>query len=166
MTQSNPTATPEQDGTPPTTIQPNSTYDLLARDIAYLTSDSLYNPEEVAASYDLTLDEYTALASTPAFKERLAYHTSSIPKEDNGLIRARAKLMASSLLRSTFEIANDTRAKHSDRLKAAAMIAELADIKPKNEQQFSGMVLNVSFGSGTPTTTIVAPEDKEVVEHE
>ena len=36
-------------------------------------------------------------------------------------------------------------------------VFELADVKPKQEQQFSGMVLNVSFGSGTPTTTIVAP---------
>ena len=149
----------------PQPAQPLSKMELLARDIALLTSDQLYTPEEIAQAYGLTEEHYAALKQDPAFKERVAYHTAQIGQDDNGLLRARARLMSSSLLRSLFEIAQDGKAKASDRLKAMSTVFELADVKPKQEQQFSGMVLNVSFGSGTPTTTIVAPEDKGVIEH-
>ena len=143
-----------QPAQPPATL---SKMELLARDIALLTSDQLYTPEEIAQAYGLTTEHYAALSQDAAFKERVAYHTAQIGQDDNGLLRARARLMSSSLLRSLFEIAQDSKSKASDRLKAMSTVFELADVKPKQEQQFSGMVLNVSFGSGTPTTTIVAP---------
>ena len=42
-------------------------------------------------------------------------------------------------------------------------------MKPKQEQQFSGMVLNVSFGSSLPSLSVTAPAvpaDPNVIEHQ
>ena len=147
------------------TIPPDSKMDNLARDLAILTANALYSPEEVAEAYDLTADMLAALRADPTFAERVEFHAKSISTDDNGLIRAQARLMAGSLLRDTFEIATDRQTKTADRLKATAAIMDLADVKPKQEQQFSGMVLNVSFGSGMPQVSI-APDDKGVIEHE
>lgn len=115
--------------------------------------------------YDLTAEMLAALRADPTFAARVEFHAKSISTDDNGLIRAQARLMAGSLLRDTFEMATDRQAKPADRLKATAAIMDLADVKPKQEQQFSGMVLNVSFGSGMPQVSI-APDDKGVIEHE
>lgn len=145
-------------------IKPDSKMDNLARDIAVLTVNHLYNEEEIAQAYELTPELYAALAATPDFQKRVEYHRSQVGDDTTSRVRAQAKLMAGSLLRDAFEMARDRQAKGSDRLKAMAAIVELADVKPKQEQQFSGMVLNVSFGSGMPTVAIAS--DDGVIEHE
>lgn len=145
-------------------IKPDSKMDNLARDIAVLTADHLYSEEEIAQAYELTPELYAALAAAPDFQKRVEYHRGQVGDDMTSRVRAQAKLMAGSLLRDIFEMAKNPQAKYSDRLKAAAAIVELADVKPKQEQQFSGMVLNVSFGSGMPTVTIAS--DDGVIEHE
>lgn len=145
-------------------IKPDSKMDNLTRDIAVLTTDHLYSEEEVAQAYELTPELYAALAANPDFQKRVEYHRRQVGDDTTSRVRAQAKLMAGSLLRDMFEMAKNPQAKYSDRLKAAAAIVELADMKPKQEQQFSGMVLNVSFGSGMPSVAVAA--DKGVIEHE
>ena len=82
------------------------------------------------------------------------------------LLRAQAKLMSESNLRDLFELSRSTKEKTSDKLKAMAAIAEIADIKPRNEQQFSGMVLNVNFGSDMTPPSVAQLTPMEVIEHE
>ena len=74
--------------------------------------------------------------------------------------------MSESTLRDLFEIARSDKDKTSDKLKAIAALAEIADIKPRNEQQFSGMVLNVNFGSGMTPPVVATLTTMEVIEHE
>lgn len=141
-----------------TNILPGSNLDRLAKDIAILTANNLYSVEEVIDSYGITPYEYENLTYTRPFQERLSHHQKEIGTDRNALLRAQAKLMTDANLRSLHEMANDPKTKPSDRLKAAALIMELADAKPKQEQQFSGMVLNVSFGSGTPAVGIISDD--------
>lgn len=141
-------------------IEPNSKYDRLARDLALFTQDEMYTVEEILHFSDIPLSEYAALQHDPAFIAAYERHRKEIGTTEMEILRARARTLAASLLRDTFEMARDPNAKPADRLKAAARLDELGDTKPKNEQQFSGMVLNVSFGSGTPAITA------GVVEHE
>lgn len=139
----------------------------LARDMALLTANRLYSQEEILAAYNLTPAEFTNLQQTEAYQTAFSAHQSTATSTDrNALLRAQAKLMVDANLRSLYDMANDKKQKASDRLKAHALIMELADVKPKQEQQFSGMVLNVSFGSSLPSVSVTAPNDPNVIEHQ
>ena len=140
--------------------------DSLARDLAVLTANRLYSEEEVAAGYDLSPADIRKLLDDPDFSARVSAHRDKIGDGRTDLLRAQAKLMSESTLRDLFEIARSNKDKTSDKLKAIAALAELADIKPRNEQQFSGMVLNVNFGSGMTPPSVAQLTPMEVIEHE
>lgn len=140
--------------------------DSLARDLAVLTANRLYSEEEVAAAYDLSPSDINKLLDDPDFNARVSAHRDRIGDGRTDLLRAQAKLMSESTLRDLFEIARSTKDKTSDKLKAIAALAELADIKPRNEQQFSGMVLNVNFGSDMTPPSVAKLTPMEVIEHE
>lgn len=140
--------------------------DSLARDLAVLTANRLYSEEEVAAAYDLSPSDINKLLDDPDFNARVSAHRGKIGDGRTDLLRAQAKLMSESNLRDLFELSRSTKEKTSDKLKAMAAIAEIADIKPRNEQQFSGMVLNVNFGSDMTPPSVAQPTPMEVIEHE
>ena len=140
--------------------------DSLARDIATLTANRLYSEEEVAAGYDLSPSDIKKLLDDPDFNARVSAHRDKIGDGRTDLLRAQAKLMSESTLRDLFEIARSDKDKTSDKLKAIAALAEIADIKPRNEQQFSGMVLNVNFGSDMTPPSVAQLTPMEVIEHE
>lgn len=140
--------------------------DSLARDLAVLTANRLYSEEEIGAAYDLSPSDIKKLLDDPDFNARVSAHRDKIGDGRTDLIRAQAKLMSESNLRDLFEIARSTKDKTSDKLKAIAALAELADIKPRNEQQFSGMVLNVNFGSDMTPPSVAQLTPMEVIEHE
>lgn len=140
--------------------------DSLARDIAVLTANRLYSEEEIAAGYDLSPAEIHKLLDDPDFNSRVSAYRDKIGDGRTDLIRAQAKLMSDSNLRDLFELTRSAKEKTSDKLKAMAAIAEIADIKPRNEQQFSGMVLNVDFGSGMTPPAVAQLTPVEVIEHE
>ena len=138
----------------------------LARDMALLTANRLYSQEEILAAYNLTPTGFANLQQTDTYQSAFsAYQSTATSSDRNALLRAQAKLMVDANLRSLYDMANDKKQKASDRLKAHALIMELADVKPKQEQQFSGMVLNVSFGSSLPSLSVTAPADPDVIEH-
>lgn len=140
--------------------------DSLARDLAVLTANRLYSEEEVGAAYDLSPSDINKLLADPDFSARVSAHRDRIGDGRTDLLRAQAKLMSESTLRDLFEIARSNNDKTSDKLKAIAALAELADIKPRNEQQFSGMVLNVNFGSDMTPPSVAQLTPMEVIEHE
>lgn len=140
--------------------------DSLARDLAVLTANRLYSEEEIGAAYDLSPSDINKLLDDPDFSSRVSAHRDRIGDGRTDLLRAQAKLMSESTLRDLFEIARSTKDKTSDKLKAIAALAELADIKPRNEQQFSGMVLNVNFGSDMTPPSVAQLTPMEVIEHE
>lgn len=140
--------------------------DSLARDLAVLTANRLYSEEEVAAAYDLSPSDISKLLDDPDFNARVSAHRDKIGDGRTDLLRAQAKLMSESNLRDLFELSRSTKEKTSDKLKAMAAIAEIADIKPRNEQQFSGMVLNVNFGSDMTPPSVAQLTPMEVIEHE
>ena len=140
--------------------------DSLARDLAVLTANRLYSEEEVAAAYDLSPSDISKLLDDPDFNARVSAHRDKIGDGRTDLLRAQAKLMLESNLRDLFELSRSTKEKTSDKLKAMAAIAEIADIKPRNEQQFSGMVLNVNFGSDMTPPSVAQLTHMEVIEHE
>lgn len=140
--------------------------DSLARDLAVLTANRLYSEEEVAAAYDLSQADINKLLDDPDFNARVSAHRDKIGDGRTDLLRAQAKLMSESNLRDLFELSRSTKEKTSDKLKAMAAIAEIADIKPRNEQQFSGMVLNVNFGSDMTPPSVAQLTPMEVIEHE
>lgn len=140
--------------------------DSLARDLAVLTANRLYSEEEVAAAYDLSPSGISKLLDDPDFNARVSAHRDKIGDGRTDLLRAQAKLMSESNLRDLFELSRSTKEKTSDKLKAMAAIAEIADIKPRNEQQFSGMVLNVNFGSDMTPPSVAQLTPMEVIEHE
>lgn len=140
--------------------------DSLARDLAVLTANRLYSEEEIGAAYDLSPSDTKKLLDDPDFSARVSAHRDKIGDGRTDLLRAQAKLMSESTLRDLFEIARSNKDKTSDKLKAIAALAELADIKPRNEQQFSGMVLNVNFGSGMTPPAVAQLTPMEVIEHE
>lgn len=139
--------------------------DSLARDLAVLTANRLYSEEEIGAAYDLSPSDTKKLLDDPDFNARVSAYRDKIGDGRTDLLRAQAKLMSESTLRDLFEIARSTKDKTSDKLKAMAAIAELADIKPRNEQQFSGMVLNVNFGSDMTPPSVAQLTPMEVIEH-
>ena len=140
--------------------------DSLARDLAVLTANRLYSEEEIGAAYDLSPSDIKKLLDDPDFNARVSAHRDKIGDGRTDLLRAQAKLMSESNLRDLFELSRSTKEKTSDKLKAMAAIAEIADIKPRNEQQFSGMVLNVNFGSDMTPPSVAQPTPMEVIEHE
>lgn len=140
--------------------------DSLARDLAVLTANRLYSEEEIGAGYDLSPSDIKKLLDDPDFNARVSAHRDRIGDGRTDLLRAQAKLMSESTLRDLFEIARSDKDKTSDKLKAIAALAEIADIKPRNEQQFSGMVLNVNFGSGMTPPSVATLTPMEVIEHE
>lgn len=140
--------------------------DSLARDLAVLTANRLYSEEEIGAGYDLSPSDIKKLLDDPDFNARVSAHRDKIGDGRTDLLRAQAKLMSESTLRDLFEIARSDKDKTSDKLKAIAALAEIADIKPRNEQQFSGMVLNVNFGSGMTPPAVAKLTTMEVIEHE
>lgn len=140
--------------------------DSLARDLAVLTANRLYSEEEIGAAYDLSPSDIKKLLDDPDFSARVSAHRDRIGDGRTDLLRAQAKLMSESTLRDLFEIARSTKDKTSDKLKAIAALADLADIKPRNEQQFSGMVLNVNFGSDMTPPSVAQLTPMEVIEHE
>lgn len=140
--------------------------DSLARDIAVLTANRLYSEEEIAAGYDLSPAEIHKLLDDPDFISRVSAHRDRIGDGRTDLLRAQAKLMFESIPRDLLEIARSPKDKTSDKLKAIAALAEIADVKPRNEQQFSGMVLNVNFGSGMTPPAVAQLTPMEVIEHE
>ena len=140
--------------------------DSLARDLAVLTANRLYSEEEVAAAYDLPPSDIGKLLDDPDFNARVSAHRDKIGDGRTDLLRAQAKLMSESNLRDLFELSRSTKEKTSDKLKAMAAIAEIADIKPRNEQQFGGMVLNVNFGSDMTPPSVAQLTPMEVIEHE
>lgn len=140
--------------------------DSLARDLAVLTANRLYSEEEIGAGYDLSPSDIRKLLDDPDFNARVSAHRDRIGDGRTDLLRAQAKLMSESTLRDLFEIARSDKDKTSDKLKAIAALAEIADIKPRNEQQFSGMVLNVNFGSGMTPPAVATITPMEVIEHE
>lgn len=140
--------------------------DSLARDIATLTANRLYSEEEIGAAYDLSPSDIKKLLDDPDFNARVSAHRDKIGDGRTDLLRAQAKLMSESNLRDLFELSRSTKEKTSDKLKAMAAIAEIADIKPRNEQQFSGMVLNVNFGSDMTPPSVAQLTPMEVIEHE
>lgn len=140
--------------------------DSLARDLAVLTANRLYSEEEIGAAYDLSPSDIKKLLADPDFSSRVSAHRDKIGDGRTDLLRAQAKLMSESNLRDLFELSRSTKEKTSDKLKAMAAIAEIADIKPRNEQQFSGMVLNVNFGSDMTPPSVAQLTPMEVIEHE
>ena len=140
--------------------------DALARDLAVLTANRLYSEEEIGAAYDLSPSDINKLLDDPDFNARVSAHRDKIGDGRTDLLRAQAKLMSESNLRDLFELSRSTKEKTSDKLKAMAAIAEIADIKPRNEQQFSGMVLNVNFGSDMTPPSVAQLTPMEVIEHE
>lgn len=140
--------------------------DSLARDLAVLTANRLYSEDEIGAAYDLSPSDINKLLDDPDFNARVSAHRDKIGDGRTDLIRAQAKLMSESNLRDLFELSRSTKEKTSDKLKAMAAIAEIADIKPRNEQQFSGMVLNVNFGSDMTPPSVAQLTPMEVIEHE
>lgn len=140
--------------------------DSLARDLAVLTANRLYSEEEIGAAYDLSPSDINKLLADPDFNARVSAHRDRIGDGRTDLLRAQAKLMSESNLRDLFELSRSTKEKTSDKLKAMAAIAEIADIKPRNEQQFSGMVLNVNFGSDMTPPSVAQLTPMEVIEHE
>ena len=140
--------------------------DSLARDLAVLTANRLYSEEEVAAAYDLSPSDISKLLDDPDFNARVSAHRDKIGDGRTDLLRAQAKLMSESNLRDLFELSRSAKEKTSDKLKAMAAIAEIADIKSRNEQQFSGMVLNVNFGSDMTPPSVAQLTPMEVIEHE
>lgn len=140
--------------------------DSLARDLAVLTANRLYSEEEIGAAYDLSPSDINKLLDDPDFNARVSAHRDKIGDGRTDLIRAQAKLMSESNLRDLFELSRSTKEKTSDKLKAMAAIAEIADIKPRNEQQFSGMVLNVNFGSDMTPPSVAQLTPMDVIEHE
>ncbi|MBF1762577.1 MAG: hypothetical protein HXP18_01385 [Veillonella sp.] len=140
--------------------------DSLARDLAVLTANRLYSEEEIGAAYDLSPSDINKLLDDPDFNARVSAHRDKIGDGRTDLLRAQAKLMSESNLRDLFELSRSTKEKTSDKLKAMAAIAEIADIKPRNEQQFSGMVLNVNFGSDMTPPSVAQLTPMEVIEHE
>lgn len=140
--------------------------DSLARDLAVLTANRLYSEEEIGAAYDLSPSDIKKLLDDPDFNARVSAHRDRIGDGRTDLLRAQAKLMSESNLRDLFELSRSTKEKTSDKLKAMAAIAEIADIKPRNEQQFSGMVLNVNFGSDMTPPSVAQLTPMEVIEHE
>lgn len=140
--------------------------DSLARDLAVLTANRLYSEEEIGAAYDLSPSDIKKLLDAPDFNARVSAHRDKIGDGRTDLLRAQAKLMSESNLRDLFELSRSTKEKTSDKLKAMAAIAEIADIKPRNEQQFSGMVLNVNFGSDMTPPSVAQLTPMEVIEHE
>lgn len=140
--------------------------DSLARDLAVLTANRLYSEEEIGAAYDLSPSDINKLLDDPDFNARVSAHRDKIGDGRTDLLRAQAKLMSESNLRDLFELSRSTKEKTSDKLKAMAAIAEIADIKPRNEQQFSGMVLNVNFGSDMTPPSVAQLTPMEVLEHE
>lgn len=140
--------------------------DSLARDLAVLTANRLYSEEEIGAAYDLSPSDINKLLDDPDFNARVSAHRDKIGDGRTDLLRAQAKLMLESNLRDLFELSRSTKEKTSDKLKAMAAIAEIADIKPRNEQQFSGMVLNVNFGSDMTPPSVAQLTPMEVIEHE
>lgn len=140
--------------------------DSLARDLAVLTANRLYSEEEIGAAYDLSPSDINNLLDDPDFNARVSAHRDKIGDGRTDLLRAQAKLMSESNLRDLFELSRSTKEKTSDKLKAMAAIAEIADIKPRNEQQFSGMVLNVNFGSDMTPPSVAQLTPMEVIEHE
>ncbi len=140
--------------------------DSLARDIATLTANRLYSEEEIGAAYDLSPSDINKLLDDPDFSARVYAHRDKIGDGRTDLLRAQAKLMSESNLRDLFELSRSAKEKTSDKLKAMAAIAEIADIKPRNEQQFSGMVLNVNFGSDMTPPSVAQLTPMEVIEHE
>nr|DAN56963.1 MAG TPA: hypothetical protein [Caudoviricetes sp.] len=140
--------------------------DSLARDLAVLTANRLYSEEEIGAAYDLSPSDIKKLLDDPDFNARVSAHRDKIGDGRTDLLRAQAKLMSESNLRDLFELSRSTKEKTSDKLKAMAAIAEIADIKPRNEQQFSGMVLNVNFGSDMTPPSVAQLTPMEVIEHE
>lgn len=140
--------------------------DSLARDLAVLTANRLYSEEEIGAAYDLSPSDINKLLADSDFNARVSAHRDKIGDGRTDLLRAQAKLMSESNLRDLFELSRSTKEKTSDKLKAMAAIAEIADIKPRNEQQFSGMVLNVNFGSDMTPPSVAQLTPMEVIEHE
>lgn len=140
--------------------------DPLARDLAVLTANRLYSEEEIGAAYGLTRADIIKLLDDPDFSARVSAYRDKIGDGRTDLLRAQAKLMSESNLRDLFEITRSDKEKTSDKLKAMAALAEIADIKPRNEQQFSGMVLNVNFGSGMTPPSVAQLTPMEVIEHE
>lgn len=140
--------------------------DSLARDLAVLTANRLYSEEEIGAAYDLSPSDTKKLLDDPDFNARVSAHRDKIGDGRTDLLRAQAKLMSESNLRDLFELSRSTKEKTSDKLKAMAAIAEIADIKPRNEQQFGGMVLNVNFGSDMTPPAVARLTPMEVIEHE
>lgn len=140
--------------------------DSLARDLAVLTANRLYSEEEIGAAYDLSPSDINKLLDDPDFNARVSAHRDKIGDGRTDLLRAQAKLMSESNLRDLFELSRSTKEKTSDKLKAMAAIAEIADIKPRNEQQVSGMVLNVNFGSDMTPPSVAQLTPMEVIEHE
>lgn len=137
-------------------INENDNLYYLARDIAVLTANQLYSVEEICQAYKISAEQYAQLQQEAAFQERVAQHKNKIGNDRASLIRAQAKLMSESHLRTLQEIASDPTSKPGDKLKAIQTLNELADVKPKNSDGVSGLVLNVSFGSGFPALTVAA----------
>lgn len=135
--------------------------DNIAQAVAVFTPNGAYTKDEIFTTYGLDEVERLRLEADDYYIERIAFHTKEIGTDKDALIHAQARLMATSLLRPLFEMANDTEAKPSDRAKAMAMLFDLAGVAPTKEDRFDGVVLQVNFGEGL--TTRIAPE---IIEHE
>lgn len=129
-----------------------SPVDNLIRDLVVFTVNDAFSEAEILTPYGFTFDDLYAMRQHPQFQQRWSHHKREMGDDRTAVIRAQAKLLTEASLRTLFETINNPDEKTGDKLKAFALLSEMADMKPRNDPAAlnSGVVVNLSFGSMTP----------------
>ena len=99
--------------------------------------------EDILSRYSLTLDEYYALSSTPAFRRELALAVRDV-RENGVTFAAKARVQAELYLEVLENIVYDTSTPASTRLEAIRSAVKWGRLEPKDDKA----------GDSGPTTQV------------
>ena len=120
----------------------------LARDLAVFAADPGRLPQ-ILSYYGLTEAQLEEKLANKEFQVKVAAIRKDLAKDVNGMIRVRARMMLDAQIESIHEVA--LHGEHKDRISAVKLMAELADAKPKKEQEERPLAVpgtNIIFNFG------------------
>lgn len=108
----------------------------------------LNTPRNICEGYDVTREDFEALAENPIFKAQFN-HFVEMRTEPDGMFRLQATLFSTKALDEQYKMMINTEAPWAIRLKASENIIEYANLLPKKADA-NGVVpfsINIDFGN-------------------
>lgn len=116
--------------------------------LAFEVALRYFTPDELQVKYDLTAEQYDRLMQLPAFQRAVDAYRREIDEEGQHF-KIKARRMASEVLDTFFELANDATAAPGDRINAAKALCQYAGIdKDAGVSVNDGFQVNIQVNNG------------------